>query len=48
LTDYWAHKFYDDPKAAEEIEDEDFNPDEVARLIGAQPAGGADDWEELD
>lgn len=49
LTDYWAHMFFDDPKALEEVEDEAFDEDSVADEIGWQPrAGGdADDWETL-
>lgn len=43
MTDYFAHKYFEDPKAAEEIEDEDFNPDEVENLIKNRP----DDWEQL-
>jgi hypothetical protein len=46
LADYWAHTFVDDPKAADEIEDDDFNPDDVANLIGA-PSVAPDDWEEV-
>lgn len=44
LTDIWAHRFKEDPKLLEEIEDDDFNPDDVAALIGAKDP---DDWEEL-
>lgn len=33
MTDYWAHHFFDDPKAGDEVEDEDFDLDaELARL----------------
>ncbi|BCP56318.1 hypothetical protein K32_49350 [Kaistia sp. 32K] len=33
ITDYWAHTFLDDPKALEEIEDEDFDMDaELAKM----------------
>lgn len=39
LTDYWAHRFVDEPKLLEEVEDEDFNLDEVLANIEA------DDWE---
>lgn len=46
MADYWAHTFAEDPKAAEEVEDEDFNPDEVASLIGAPPPE-PNDWEDL-
>lgn len=34
LADIWAHKFHEDPKLLDEVEDEDFDPDEVATLIG--------------
>lgn len=44
MADYFAHTFFDDPKAAEEVVDEDFDPDDVARLIGAELP---DDMEEL-
>lgn len=51
LTDYWAHTFYDDPKAAQEVEDEDFNlADELARIEaeeGYDPTIDVDDWEDL-
>lgn len=44
-ADYWAHTYFDDPKAAEEVIDEDFDPDDVARQIGAPTL--PDDFEEL-
>jgi hypothetical protein len=44
LADYYAHLFHDDPKSLEDVEDDDFNPDEVAELIGAN---NPDDWEEV-
>lgn len=48
LTDYWSHTYEDDPKALEEVVDEDFDENDVARLIGADvPPPDADDWEEL-
>ncbi len=47
LTDVWAHRFRDDPKLLEEIEDDDFNPDEVADLIGHGGDAIPDDWEPL-
>jgi hypothetical protein len=32
MTDYWAHYYFDNPKAQEEVEDDDFNlADEIAR-----------------
>lgn len=34
MTDIWAHRFTDDPKSLEEVEDEDFDMDDVADLIG--------------
>lgn len=46
LTDLWAHKFVEDPKALDEVEDTDFDEDDVAAQIGY---GGAmpDDFEDL-
>lgn len=46
LTDYWAHTFFDDPKSLEDIEDDDFDIDSVADIIGHK-APAADDWEDL-
>lgn len=34
LVDIWAHKFADDPKLLDEIEDDDFDPDSVAAELG--------------
>lgn len=34
LTDIWAHRFVDDPKAMDEVEDEDFDADDVAAQLG--------------
>lgn len=45
LTDIWAHRFHEDPKLLDEIEDEDFDPDDVARQMGRQE--DPNDWEEL-
>ena len=42
LTDNLAHRYREDPKALEEVEDDDFDPDAVAALIGHEP----DDWED--
>lgn len=44
MADFYAHTFHDDPKAMDEVEDEDFNIDDVASIIGANDPG---DWEEL-
>lgn len=44
MADYFAHTFFEDPKAAEEVVDEEFDPDDVARLIGAELP---DDMEDL-
>lgn len=44
LADYWAHTYFEDPKAAEAVEDDDFDPDEVAELIGYREPN---DWEDL-
>lgn len=43
FADYYAHLYYDDPKAAtESVEDDDFDPDAVADMI-KNPG----DWETL-
>lgn len=48
LTDFWAHRFFEDPKAASAIEDEDFDADDVARQIGyVEPSADPDDWEDV-
>jgi hypothetical protein len=44
LADIWAHRYADDPKLLDEIEDDDFNPDDVAARIGADLP---DDFEDL-
>lgn len=32
MTDFWAHHYFENPKAQEEVEDDDFNlEDEMAR-----------------
>ena len=46
MADYYAHTYFVDPKAVEDtVEDEDFNPDDVAKLIGFEPDPG--DFEEM-
>lgn len=48
MTDYYAHLFNDDPKAIEEVEDEDFNIDDVEELIKYKPKHQPDDdWETM-
>lgn len=48
LTDFWAHTYYDDPKALDTYEDDDFDIDSVADEIGyTPPPADDDDWEEL-
>lgn len=41
-TDYWAHHYYDNPKG-DEVEDEEFDKDELLRAMEENP----DDWETL-
>ncbi|MBB3017714.1 hypothetical protein FHR70_000754 [Microvirga lupini] len=42
-TDYWAHIYHDDPKAGDEVEDEDFDMEaELAKLENDPNA-----WENL-
>ena len=47
MADYFAHTYDNDPKAAEEVIDEDFDADDVASLIGADVLANNDDWEDL-
>lgn len=47
LTDIWAHRYKEDPKLLEEIEDEDFDADSVAREIGYVQEPDPGDWEPL-
>lgn len=39
LTEYWAHKYYEDPKLKEEVEDTEFNLEEVLQQMQD------DEWE---
>lgn len=48
MADYYAHLYFEDPKAAEETyEDDDFDVDSVASAIGVRADGDVDDWETL-
>lgn len=47
LADIWAHKFFEDPKALEEVEDEDFDPDDVARQLGYGDDNLPNDFEDV-
>jgi hypothetical protein len=44
LTDIYAHRFWEDPKALDDVDDEDFDIDEVADLIRHKP----EEWETLE
>ena len=44
LTDIFAHQFKNDPKSMDEVEDDDFDPDNVAAELNAN---NPDDWEEV-
>lgn len=43
LEDFWAHHFFDNPKAEEAVEDEDFNLAEELAKLGDLP----DDFEDV-
>jgi hypothetical protein len=47
MTDYFAHIYFDDPKAADEIEDDEFDVDSVASMIQSKKAP-LDDFENLE
>lgn len=55
-ADFWAHKFVENPKAKDEVVDEDFDLDDILRQVEveAEEALGEedqlqqiDDWEQL-
>lgn len=43
LEDFWSHHFYDNPKARDEVEDEDFDLDAEMQAL----EDDAGDWETL-
>ena len=55
MTDYWAHRYFDDPKLMDEIEDEGFDIDEIMAEWEADTKDAAtkeqledpNDWEAL-
>lgn len=59
MTDYWAHRYVEDPKLMDEIEDENFDEDDILAQWEAEAEAKAqetatpeqladnDDWETL-
>ncbi len=48
LEDLWMHTYYEDPKAVTEtVEDDDFDPNAVAAMLGKTPGPMPDDFEEM-
>ncbi len=48
MTDYWAHHFYENPKARDEVEDEDFDfAQELARIEAEGEQNDPGDWEDV-
>ena len=50
LTDIWAHRFHEDPKALEDAVDEDFDVNNVAAELGYAPVDDddmPDDFEDV-
>lgn len=43
MTDYWAVQYMNNPKLLEEVEDEDFDMDEILRCMEENP----DDWQDM-
>jgi len=43
LTDYWAHYYFDNPKAQDEIEDDEFDLEAELAKLEENP----DEWETL-
>lgn len=46
LVDFWAWKYHEDPRAADEIVDDEFDVDAEVARIDAEVAG-LDDWEQI-
>lgn len=50
-TEYWAYHYFENPKAKDEVEDEDFNLDDELQKIEDEDGAGDDadvnDWESL-
>lgn len=42
LTDWWAHRYYDDPKLKDQVEDDEMTPEMIDRL-----ANDEDAWEDV-
>lgn len=59
MTDYWAHRYVEDPKLMDEVEDEGFDAEDILAQWEAEAAETAtetvaterlsdpDDWEDL-
>lgn len=59
MTEYWTYRYFEDPKLANEVEDEGFDADEILEQIEAEAEANAsstvapeqladpDDWEPL-
>lgn len=53
LTEYYANKYWENPKALDAVEDEDFNLEEQLALLEQEAAdeeadvASIDDWEDL-
>lgn len=41
MTDYWAHRYFEDPKLMDEVEDEGFDAEEIEAQWAAEAAEGA-------
>lgn len=48
MTDYWAHRYYEDPKLMDEVEDEGFDADEIMAQWEAEAAEDAADGTAVD
>lgn len=46
LVDFWAWKYHEDPRAADEIVDDEFDVEAEVARIDAE-AEGVDDWEQI-
>ena len=60
MTEYWAHRYFEDPNLANEVEDESFDEDDilaqweaeaegqVEQTVSPEQLAAPDDWEPLE
>lgn len=43
LSEFWAHHFFDNPKAKDAVEDDEFSLEDELKALGDDP----NDWEDV-